>query len=69
VETAKADPARILPEFTTASREADADEPFFQWLRDESSARIDWSTCGSENSDKKCHVDSNQAFAISEAWR
>ena len=36
-ETAKADPARILPEFTTAFREADADEPFIQWLRVESS--------------------------------
>jgi hypothetical protein len=45
---AKADSARILPEFVVGVGESDADDPFFQWLRDEKSVRIEWSTFGIE---------------------
>jgi hypothetical protein len=52
-EMAQPDSARIRPEFAVGSYETDADDPFFQWLRDGKSVRIDWSTFGIEKIDSK----------------
>jgi hypothetical protein len=47
-EMARPDSRRIVPEFAVETRESDVGDPFFVWLRDKKSVRIDWSNYGIE---------------------
>ena len=45
---ARSDSGRVLMEFVVGLHEADANDPFVQWLRDDKSVNIDWNTFGIE---------------------
>ena len=47
------DSGQALPEFASGVREADANDPFIQWLRDDKSGSIDWNTFGIEKIQSK----------------
>jgi hypothetical protein len=42
----KADSGQLLSEFVVGVCETEAADPFHQWLHDDKSLRIDWSTFG-----------------------
>jgi hypothetical protein len=45
---AKADSGRIILKFVAGLRGTEAGDPFYQWLRDDRSVKIDWNTFGNE---------------------
>jgi hypothetical protein len=44
----KADSGQLLSEFVVGVCETEAADPFYRWLHDGKSVRIDWSTFGIE---------------------